>query len=195
MNAVKETSCLEIVNCLVEDQQILASRIRSLRAQASEQRRAALDELASLLAAYCRAEEEVVLARAFEIENLRVIAMAALEEHELAELLIDRAKHSAHEEQLDARLRVLCDLVERHLEKNERDLFPRLRAQLSAEEREEMGMRYRETKSRNELAPVFQMPMRETLLGNQTGRVGYIIAWLLGVPVWVLLLIFLIRGH
>lgn len=30
---------------------------------------------------------------------------------------------------------------------------------------------------------------------QETGRVGYLIAWLLGVPVSVLFLIFLIRGH
>lgn len=30
---------------------------------------------------------------------------------------------------------------------------------------------------------------------NQNGRIGYIIAWLFGVPVSVLFVIFLIRGH
>lgn len=33
------------------------------------------------------------------------------------------------------------------------------------------------------------------VLMNQNGRIGYIIAWLLGVPTSVLLVIFLIRGH
>lgn len=30
---------------------------------------------------------------------------------------------------------------------------------------------------------------------SQEGRVGYLIAWLLGVPVSVLFFIFLLRGH
>jgi hypothetical protein len=30
---------------------------------------------------------------------------------------------------------------------------------------------------------------------DQEGRVGYLIAWLLGVPSSLLLLIFLVRGH
>ena len=30
--------------------------------------------------------------------------------------------------------------------------------------------------------------------GNQAGKIGYIILWLLGVPFGVLLLIFLLRG-
>ena len=33
------------------------------------------------------------------------------------------------------------------------------------------------------------------ILMSQQGRIGYFIAWLLGVPASVLLVIFLIRGH
>ncbi len=32
-------------------------------------------------------------------------------------------------------------------------------------------------------------------LANQEGRIGYLIAWLLGVPASLLLFIFLLRGH
>lgn len=33
------------------------------------------------------------------------------------------------------------------------------------------------------------------IFNNESGRIGYLIAWLLGVPVSVLFVIFLIRGH
>lgn len=32
-------------------------------------------------------------------------------------------------------------------------------------------------------------------ISNEEGKIGYLIAWLMGVPASVLLLIFLIRGH
>jgi hypothetical protein len=32
-------------------------------------------------------------------------------------------------------------------------------------------------------------------LANENGRMGYVIAWLFGVPASVLFFIFLIRGH
>jgi hypothetical protein len=32
-------------------------------------------------------------------------------------------------------------------------------------------------------------------LQSESGRAGYFIAWLLGVPAWLLLMVFLIRGH
>lgn len=31
-------------------------------------------------------------------------------------------------------------------------------------------------------------------LNNQSGKIGYILAWLLGVPIPILFLIFLLRG-
>ena len=34
-----------------------------------------------------------------------------------------------------------------------------------------------------------------SVINNESGRIGYIIGWLCGVPVSVLLLIFLLRGH
>lgn len=33
------------------------------------------------------------------------------------------------------------------------------------------------------------------ILQRESGRMGYVIAWLLGVPASVLFVIFLIRGH
>lgn len=33
------------------------------------------------------------------------------------------------------------------------------------------------------------------VINNQNGKIGYLIAWMMGVPASVLLIIFLIRGH
>jgi hypothetical protein len=33
------------------------------------------------------------------------------------------------------------------------------------------------------------------VIDNESGRIGYIIAWFLGVPTSLLFLIFLVRGH
>lgn len=34
-----------------------------------------------------------------------------------------------------------------------------------------------------------------SLINNEQGKIGYLVAWLFGVPVSVLFVIFLIRGH
>jgi hypothetical protein len=35
----------------------------------------------------------------------------------------------------------------------------------------------------------------KSIVGNDSGRIGYIVAWALGVPTSILILIFLVRGH
>jgi hypothetical protein len=40
-----------------------------------------------------------------------------------------------------------------------------------------------------------KFPALKFLLSNEEGKIGYLIAWLFGVPASVLFLIFLIRGH
>jgi hypothetical protein len=197
LSASSTTSCVDIISCLLEDHDLLRGQLTVLRLNGATlpEKREALERLTFLLASHTRAEEEVVLARALELEPLQVEAMEALEEHEVTENEIQRVKHSGDNVQFAARMNVLCDLIEHHLKEEEEDLFPELSNRVSAEEREELGMRYREVKERNELAPVMQMPVRESLLASEAGRIGYIIAWLLGVPFWILLLVFLIRGH
>jgi hemerythrin superfamily protein len=197
MNALSSGHSWEILRCLVADQDAFRVRLADLAVPelTFEERQGELNALLPTFIAHIRAEEEILLSRALEFDETRVTAMAALEEHEITEALFEKAKQSAHPEQLQARVKVLTDLVVQHALRSEKELYPMLRSHIGVTEREEMGMRYRESKDRNELAPVFQMPVREGLLENQTGRIGYVIAWMLGVPVWVLLLVFMVRGH
>jgi len=197
MTQARTASCTEIVSCMLEDHASLKQRLVELRAPDADMasKRKSLDELLPLLEAHTQAEEEIVLARALELEGITVKAMEALEMHESIDFAVARLKQSVQEVQLAARINVFCELLGYYLKKEEEELFPELHKRISMKEREEMGMRYREVKDRNELAPVFRMPVRESLIEGQAGRIGYIIAWLLGVPAWILLLIFLIRGH
>lgn len=36
--------------------------------------------------------------------------------------------------------------------------------------------------------------IRQTLKKTQSGKIGYILAWILGIPIPVLIVIFLLRG-
>ncbi len=45
-----------------------------------------------------------------------------------------------------------------------------------------------------EKSPMDDTKIRPSLLRNEEGAIGYIAAWLLGIPASVLFLIFLLRG-
>jgi len=74
-------------------------------------------------------------------EEFRETVLEALEEHLQVKTLlraIDRL--SEGNERFDAKLKVLIDDVEHHVEEEEGELFPKVEAQFSEEDLEEMGM-------------------------------------------------------
>ncbi len=42
--------------------------------------------------------------------------------------------------------------------------------------------------------PAAQHSLTQRIINNQQGRIGYLVAWMLGVPASLLFVIFLIRG-
>jgi len=94
----------------------------------------------------------------------------------------------------DARMKVFCHLLTAHLSRTEKT-FPALREALPEELLEELAMKYIDVRNKFNLNPIQEIPVKPDLVYDQAGRIGYIIAWILGVPAWILLLVFLIRGH
>ena len=183
--------CTEITRCLADEYasfRRMSAVLRSPTAGADQKRRAA-EDLLPALKAHALAEEEVLLARALESTPLRPLACKALELHELLESELLRLWRSADDEQFEARACVAGDLLELQFREKEENLFPHFRALVPKTEREELGMKFQESKERNRLAPVLLLP-----LTSETGKVGYLLAWLLGVPAWLLLLILLVRS-
>lgn len=187
--------CTEITRCLAEEYALLRRKsavLRSMTAGASE-KRAAAEELLPLLKAHTLAEEETLLACALDAEPLRLMATKALELHELLEGELLRLWQSVDEEQFRARACVAGDLLDYQLKEMEETFFPFFRGLVPKNEREELGMKYQDAKARHQLAPVLQLHAA-TVAAGEAGRIGYLLAWLLGVPAWLLLLILLVRG-
>ena len=187
--------CIEITRCLAEEYALLRRKsavLRSMTAGATE-KRAAAEELLPLLKAHTLAEEETLLSSALEAEPLRLLATKALEHHELLESELLRLWQSADEEQFRARASVAGDLLDYQLGEMEESFFPYFRGLVNKSEREELGMKYQEAKARHQLAPVLRLRSSAVAAG-EAGKVGYLLAWLLGVPAWLLLLILLVRG-
>jgi hypothetical protein len=187
---------LDITRCLEEEYKSLRERCGELGScSAAKDQRAAAEALLPALNAHTLAEEDVVISRAAEIEELRPMALKALEEHEVVEHELVRLWQSVDEEQFSARASVVCDLLSQQWKESEEKLLPKLRLLVPEEEREDMAIRYREIKERHRITSELRMPDRgSSAMQNQAGRLGYIIAWLLGVPAWLLLIVFLIKG-
>ena len=99
MKTTQADRCSDIVNCLLDDYASLRQHLSILRAREFDKKsgREMLKQFFILLEAHTQAEEEVVLARALEVEQSRLDAVEALEEHEVTDFQVARVKQSADE--------------------------------------------------------------------------------------------------
>jgi len=98
----------------------------------------ALKDLASALAAHMAIEHEFFYPKSREVDDDAVLE--AFEEHSIAETALKRALATdPDDESFDARVKVLKELIEHHVEEEEDELFPEVEKEISSEQLEAMG--------------------------------------------------------
>jgi len=98
-------------------------------------------KLADALAVHAEIEEKIFYPECKQ-EDTEDLLREAVEEHlGVKRLLADIMESEPDDAQLEARVKVLQEQVEHHVEEEEGELFPKVRKALSKEELEEMGTR------------------------------------------------------
>ena len=86
-------------------------------------------------------EEKIFYPTLKKYEEFKETVLESIEEHlQMKTLLRAIDRLSEGNERLDAKLKVLIDDVEHHIEEEEGELFPKVKRQLSREQLEDMGM-------------------------------------------------------
>lgn len=86
-------------------------------------------------------EEKVLYPALKKREEFKDLVLEAIEEHlQVKTLLRDISRLSDGNERFDAKLKVLIDNVEHHVDEEEGELFPKVEDQLTDEELEEIGV-------------------------------------------------------
>jgi hypothetical protein len=100
----------------------------------------ALKDLASALAAHMAIEHEFFYPGSREVDEDAILE--AFEEHAIAETALKRALATdAEDESFDARVKVLKELIEHHVEEEEGELFPEVEKEIDSDELEAMGQK------------------------------------------------------
>lgn len=98
----------------------------------------ALKDLASALAAHMAIEHEFFYPESREVDEDAVLE--AFEEHAIAETALKRALATDPEDDcFDARVKVLKELIEHHVEEEEGELFPEVEKELDSAQLEALG--------------------------------------------------------
>jgi hemerythrin-like domain-containing protein len=123
-----------------------------------------LEKIATELRVHTKIEEEIfypALKAAAKNREDEAMYFEALEEHRAAGELVlpDLEKTDVASDKFSGRAKVLKELVEHHAGEEEKEMFPRARELLSAEELKELGARMEQRKM-------------ELLAGDEAGLVG-----------------------
>jgi hemerythrin-like domain-containing protein len=101
-------------------------------------------EIADHLAVHAEIEEKIFYPEAKQ-KNTEELLRESVEEHlAMKRTLADLLQADVEDAQFDARMTVLKELVEHHVEEEEKELFPRIEKSCSKEELEDMGVRMQE---------------------------------------------------
>jgi hemerythrin superfamily protein len=151
--SAKSTS--DIIELILKDHKPLKKLIKVLKSDKAEknEKKAAFKEFAPLLLWHAQPEEKVLYVHMKDdSKELRVEGYEGDTEHALASQMIDEVKQSENDDQWMARVKVLAELVEHHIEEEEEEMFPDIRKAFNLEAREQMGEDYLQ------LREEFEMP-------------------------------------
>jgi hemerythrin superfamily protein len=116
------------------------AELEELSGRPSQRKQDLTRELITILVKHAEVEEQVFYPAVRAELGEEDLVDESLEEHHAAELLMDELEHLAPDApRYDAKLTVLRETVGHHLEEEERDLFPRVVAELDEERRRELG--------------------------------------------------------
>ncbi len=148
--ATKKTSTknkkneFDIVDLILQDHIPLKGLIKIMKNldKTLDERKQAFEKFAPLLLIHAKPEEQILYVHMKRDKKLRMEGFEGDVEHVLAEQLIDEAKTTADDELWSARVKVLAELVEHHIEEEEDDLLPKFKKISAAEDRVGMGIEY-----------------------------------------------------
>ena len=112
------------------------------KAQQPRQRRQLMDQIVEMLKMHTRIEEEIFYPAVRELGTSKAEDMIdeALEEHHVVDLVMaELPKVDPEDERFEAKITVLSELVDHHVEEEEGEMFPLAERKLGAERIKELG--------------------------------------------------------
>lgn len=136
MEAINELKEMDIIDLIKEDHKPLKELIEVMKGDAElEEKFFAFEEFAPLLVMHSKPEEQTVYVDMKAEDETREEGFEGDVEHQIADQLVEEIKRTKDEDLWMARVKVLAELVEHHIEEEENELLPKYKENSSAEER------------------------------------------------------------
>lgn len=139
----------DIIKLIMEDHKPLKKLLRVLKNTKLdiEERRNAFDEFAPLLTSHSKPEEQSLYVFLKENVDLREEGFESEVEHTLADAIVEELRRMDDDDRWSAQAKILSDLVERHIKKEEDEVLPLFKRKSEVEDRVQLGQSFQRLKS------------------------------------------------
>lgn len=142
-----KTENMDVIDLILEDHKPLKELINTLKGDAEfEEKFLCFEEFAPLLTMHAKPEEQTVYVYMKSTKDAREEGFEGDVEHGLADQLVEEIKRTDDEDLWMARVKVLAELVEHHIEEEEKELLPKYKEISDLEEREEIAVHFMKLK-------------------------------------------------
>jgi hemerythrin superfamily protein len=134
----------DIIKLILRDHKPLKRLIRTMKSEEATlpQKKAAFKEFALALIAHAKPEEQTWYKEMKADKKLITEGLEGDVEHGLADQLVKELKRTTNNDMFKAKVKVLAELVEHHIEEEEEDMLPSFKHASKKEERQELGKKY-----------------------------------------------------
>jgi len=139
----------DIVELILRDHKPLKKLIKVMKGEKASiaEKRRAFEEFAPLLKAHAKPEEESLYVHMKGEEDLRMEAFEGDTEHAIADQLAEEIQGIDDEDVWVAKVKVLAELVEHHIEEEEEEMLPDVKKEMDLDERIAIGQEYLQLRS------------------------------------------------
>lgn len=138
---------MDAIKLLKQQHDDVESLFKKFEKAKGAERQRIFEEIADIFAAHAAIEEKFFYPAAYRDgeEELEDLLHEAVEEHLAAKRTIaDLLGMKADDETFDAKMKVLQEQIEHHVEEEEHELFPKARKEIATDAREAMGVEMEE---------------------------------------------------
>lgn len=141
----------DITELILEDHKDLKSLIEILKNEDSSDAELAeaFTEFKYFLTAHAKPEEEVVynFMKSLKAEELKLMALEGDVEHTLADQLVEESVREDDKLKFRAKVKVLAEIVEHHIEEEEEEILPKLSKEVDLQTRKLLADQYLELRA------------------------------------------------
>lgn len=139
----------DVIDLILDDHKSLKQLIKTLKSDAEfEEKFLCFEEFAPMLTMHAKPEEQTIYVsmKKDDDEESRIEALEGDIEHGLADQLVEELKRTTDQDMWMAKVKVLAELVEHHIEEEEEELLPTYKENSELEERQRLAVKFMQIK-------------------------------------------------